>query len=455
MDDLEKMLRELKDGFEKFKSNLNTSGQNLSDKDLDQLKKIGIESEKLKDIDPKLLQNSLNLLMEKLKASQKQFFNENNSKAQKLVNFQKRIDALNGMEIEADKETLRNFQREYLIEEMKNSADNCFHWDKTNCKGGVIAAHSIQRKGPLHLISERIDNRDQVIYFARSSNDNIWKADLIPIRESSTFRGFCDGHDKIFDPIEKLDYNGSDFQNFLHCYRSFAFSYFKVNETYSYPIELYEGLGNSLNSTLSALTNILENLGATKLDDFKSKGDFNITKDQLDSINALKFEKYGKLLNKYLQNKEYEELEYFSYQLDHLAPIVCSSWLRLHVELGNTFLIQNTGEIYSGNPVLITVFHSGDNKTVVLIARFKRDEITKLIFDQLRKLSDEKLEVKITSLIFDQVENFYLSPTFWNYLPETEKSKIGKELNRDRIEFPQMNNYESEINVFHSMHKLK
>jgi len=47
---------------------------------------------------------------------------------------------------------------------------------------------------------------------------------IFPIKHASTFYGFCDKHDKLFIPIEKQEYIGTDEQNLLFAYRGFVHS---------------------------------------------------------------------------------------------------------------------------------------------------------------------------------------------------------------------------------------
>lgn len=58
------------------------------------------------------------------------------------------------------------------------------------------------------------------------------------IAKASTFRGFFDKHDKIYSPIEKDRYVGSNEQLFLRSYRSFAQLNKRVCEKYAFTINL-------------------------------------------------------------------------------------------------------------------------------------------------------------------------------------------------------------------------
>jgi hypothetical protein len=126
----------------------------------------------------------------------------------------------------------------------------------------------------------------------------------------------------------------------------------------------------------------------------------------------------------------------------------------VHLEKPGTFIIDYKGQIYNGYPLMFTIFHTDRNTSLVLLTRFKSDIITEQIFNQLRKLNNEELEIKLTSLIFEQVENFYLAPAFWRYLPQSEKDKIHQDINIEKEQFPYKSTFQASINIFDGMHKL-
>jgi len=81
----------------------------------------------------------------------------------------------------------------------------------------ISGAHSLQRSKILRHISE--DNKVK-----QFNLNNFEKNFVLPIKTASTFYGFCDMHDKVFDPIERFDYTMTSKQNFLFAYRAFVHS---------------------------------------------------------------------------------------------------------------------------------------------------------------------------------------------------------------------------------------
>lgn len=378
--------------------------------------------------------------------------NPENPKLKGVENIAEKIKQ-QGFASEKDQEVANKLMNDYINVEQSELAKGCFHYDQQSCKGGIISAHSLQKKGPLYRISERQNNQDKVVHFKRELGKK-WQANLIAIKDASTFHGFCHHHDDIFSPIEQEPYTGSNQQNFLHSYRSFAYSYHVKMEKYAYAINLSNNDEN-LNSLLSSLFEVQEALGVKPDPNQKKHLEKNgMTLEQEKAMKADKFESHKLKLNELLSQNKFDDLEYFSYELNHICPLVCSSLIKVNLEGTAGFMIDNNGQTNNGYPLLLTVFQTERNTSIVLLARFKTDSITEIIFNQLRKLSNQELENKLTSLIFEQVENFYLAPAFWNYLPKSEKDKIENDINEEKQSFPDKSTFKASINIFDGMHKM-
>lgn len=95
------------------------------------------------------------------------------------------------------------------------SFNNCTLDETGNVK--ISSAHSIQKGKFLERLSEKNDVRQ--FRFSKFGRDK-----SIPIKFASTFWGFCNNHDKIFNPIENKECSFTDEQNFLFAYRAFVSS---------------------------------------------------------------------------------------------------------------------------------------------------------------------------------------------------------------------------------------
>lgn len=82
------------------------------------------------------------------------------------------------------------------------------------------------------------------------------------------------------------------------------------------------------------------------------------------------------------------------------------------------------------------------------MARFKADSVTEIIFDHLKKLSREEQELKISSLIFNKVDNLFISPTFGESISESERTILLDDINSERKHFPDVSSFVASINIF-------
>lgn len=442
---------ELSDSIQRLKEKLDKV---LADEDADPIKiaeELGID---ISQFTPEKIQ-TLKTFAEQApgmaEAFSKSVLNPENSKSKGVENISKKVKE-QGFTSDKDQEVMNKLMCDYINDEQKKIAQGCFHYDQSSCNA-IIDAHSLQKKGPLHNISELLNNQHQVIHFKRNSGEK-WNANIIAIKNASTFRGFCHHHDDLFSLIEQEPYTGSDQQNFLHSYRSFAYSYHMNIEKYAYVNTIVSGAGK-LDDLLNSSIEMLKKMGLAKhhIPDIPTEKT-EITSEQADLLKVERFEDYKILLNNALSQCKYDDLEYFSYELDHICPIICASWVKVHLEIPGAFIIDYKGQTYNGYPLMLTIFHTDRNTSMVLLSRFKSDTITEQIFNQLRKLTNDELEIKLTSLIFEQVENFYLAPAFWNYLPQSEKEKIENDINAEKQSFPYKSTFKASINIFDRMHKI-
>ena len=419
----------------------------------EELKKMGVDDLSAVNIDIDKLTNISESLKKKAESAGIIVLNPKNPKSTGLNNFLTKI-IKQGSISEIDRYTLLHLANTYYEEEQKIKAARCFHPEQQLCKGGIISAHSVQSKGPLQRIAIHENNKFEVIHFKRNLINYKWQAESIITKHASTFKGFCKHHDDLFaDNIEKVSYQGTNKQNFLHSYRSFAYSYHKKLEHYT-PIE-FDGLADLMSDLLGECSDLLSMFGALKPGAIiPSVNGMRISEENRASRNADQFEDHKLELNNMIQQERYDGLEYITFELEHICPIVCASIVKMHAETDDYFVIENKGKIYNGSPIILTIVHTPLNTSLILLARFKSDVATEIIFRQLSAMSPTELEQRVTTLIFEQVENFYLAPSFWRYLPQMEKEKITNDLDRKKEQFPYKSTFEASINIFDRIHTI-
>lgn len=443
--------QELSDSIERLKEKLDKA---LSDKNVNPDKlaqEFGLDISQFTPENLEKLKKFAEQSPGMVEAFSKSLLNPDNPKSKGVENISKKIKE-QGSTSEKNQKVVNKLMGDYIKNEQTKIAQSCFHYDQQSCNK-IIAAHSLQKKGPLLKIADLQNNQHQVLHF-KSELGKKRKADLVAIKDASTFRGFCHNHDDIFSSIEQEPYTGSNYQNFLHSYRSFAYSYHMKLEKYAYANIIVNGASN-LDNLLSSSIEMLKELGLGKehIPDVPTEKT-KLTSEQEELLKVERFEEYKTLLNEALRQGKYDDLEYFTYELNHICPIICASWVKLHFEIPGAFIIDYKGQPYNGYPLMFTIFHTDQNTSKILLARFKSDTISEHIFNQLRKFTTEELGIKFTSLIFEQIENFYLAPSFWNYLPQSEKDKIENNINEKKQSFPYKSTFKASINIFDKMHKV-
>lgn len=354
-----------------------------------------------------------------------------------------------------DSEKLDELGKTAFDNDLENKAKFCFIGN--DCDREIIKSHSIQKNGELSLIAEN----GKVFHYKHHKEDIL----EVDINQASAFKGFCHKHDQIFEPIDKKQIISDSEKYFLYSLRSFAYSYHNVKSFQDYGLNLVNNLTSSLNPLIDTLNKnrheinkLMKPFGVDDSMKQLNNGTIpKITEEQKQNAGLVRFEKQRKLLLEYIETKSYDKLEYLIYDVNHLCPIVCSSWMTLHINLGNNFIVISDGQTpYYAIPLIISVIPFGQ-KTKIILARFKEDQSgSDGMFNFWKSLISDntKFETEISKLIIENVENFYLSPKFWNKLSEEEQNVIKNAVSLKKNKFPeQPTNFEM-LNLFDEKYKI-
>lgn len=407
------------------------------------LKEQGIDPNSL-DLDK--LKNIASNLSDKLKTLEDIFKGKN---FKQLNNFCNKVKS-SPETTDADKKKIQELGIRAFYTDLEQKSQFCFI--EKDCDK-IIDAHSIQENGELSLIAQD----GKVFHFIQDAQNGRKVKNEIEIAKASTFKGFCHKHDQIFEPIDKKKCTSVEQENFLYSLRSFAYSYHNIKSVKDYFLNFINEISYSLNPLIDSIKDLAGSMGM-KLPDELNKADIpEISKEQKETLEIERFEKHRKLLIEFINNKSYSQLDYLVYEKAFLCPLACSSWMVLHIQFWNGFLITSDGNTpYFGFPIIISVIPF-DNKTKVILSRFKADNGSELIFNQWRSLiSDtEKFEEELSKLIIENVENFYLSPIFWDNLNEREKATIINAVTFEKTKFPEQRTNFEMINFFDQKYQIK
>ncbi len=401
------------------------------------LKEMGIDPNIMNSEELKNLVNLLKSIQPAIKLEGEHF--------ERLKNFEKKSEFS-----DKDKEKLQKFGVEGFYEDLIQKMSFCFIGKA--CDTEIIGAHS-SGKGELSLIAEK----HEVFQFSLNTDTGKKEIGKIAIRNASTFKGFCQTHDNdIFEPIDKKHNIPLEQQYFLFSFRSFAYSYHNIKSYQDYIFKKQVlPISNALNPTIDVVKKMLDLFGLNNLfPELNNAFTPQISEEELHLLELKRFEEHRQKLIGYLEQKDYIQLDYFIYETNHLCPVVCSSWVIKHATLGNGFIVIYDGKkFHNGFPILISIIPK-KNKTKLILARFKTDELSELIFDRFKQFDKEGFEKEISKLLIERVDNFYLAPKFWNNLSEEKKENIHNAINRDKKQSLTQNTDSEIFNFFDSKYQI-
>jgi len=349
-----------------------------------------------------------------------------------------------------DKEKLQDLEERAFGKDLQKKEQFCFIDSDCN---QIINAHSIQENGELSLIAQD----GKVLHFVENRKTGIKERQDAEITQASTFKGFCHKHDQVFEPIDEKTSDSDEQKYFLYSLRSFAHSYFNINFFKDYYIGIASKTSSGLDPLIKSVSNLADAIGYKPPSEFTDIEPNKISEEQQELLELERFENHRKLLIKYINENNYNQLDYLVYETEHLCPIVCASWMVMHISFGNGFLIHhNDNKPYFGFPIIISVLPDS-NRTKIILARFKNDYGSELIFNQFTNLLKDPVsfEKEISKCIIENVENFYLGPEFWSNLHEQEKQIVSNAVAVKKSRFPENRTQFDIINFFDKKYKLK
>jgi hypothetical protein len=297
---------------------------------------------------------------------------------------------------------------------LKTAHKECLHPEAggDQCSKKVIDAHSIQKSGPLKHI---IDETNHVYTFGINNNGEE-EISKLGWQKASTFKGFCEFHDKaFFSPIEDEAYTGSDFQCFIAGYRAYALEYFKkVSFIKGLPF-MKENVDRGMNH--EEQLKLQRNLETIKQGFMKGTEDLKET------------------LNLYVSHykKSYDEFKSASFYFTGDLSVV----------VGGTFAPDftiNEERIQSLEPgvkfvenLSINTLNTGKGYAIVFSWPKKYEKCTKFI-ESLIAVENELLPSRLIEIIFSYIENSYFSKAWIDNLGN-EKRGIIEAMARNPIQY--------------------
>lgn len=292
------------------------------------------------------------------------------------------------------------------------SKEYCLHPQQSLCSGNIVQAHTIQKQGSL----EKISKKGHVYTFktdtAKIIKTGMPEINLVGIKKASTFTGFCSYHDNdVFRPIERDPFSVNEETSFLLAYRVVCHELFLKK---AWKEELFY---------------IKDNLdkGKPPEEQFRIQ---DIADNLLLGVESAVAEliqikaRYDDALIK----QNYKDTRYYAILIEDTPTFVCSGFTQpIYDFQGNKLQDLANLDVFSEN-LSFSVIATNFGGVVIYSWVDKNTSATRLI-RSLTSLTYQKQLNASARFAFDNFENLYISPYWW----ETLDLKLQQNLFRRQL----------------------
>ena len=275
------------------------------------------------------------------------------------------------------------------------------------CQGKIIRAHSVQNAEQLSKIAKNGHVYGYKLGISTILNPE-WsvKLELIGINNASTFTGFCQKHDtEIFKSIETEPITLTKKQLFLFGYRAICMEYYKKQVNQNVPQLLREqDKGKDLYSQ-----QMIQSF-ASYFEAESSKGFNDLEISKLDYDNAM------------IKN-DYSHMNYAVFEFNELPVIMTSGAFLIEIDFHNNKL-QDLEQLDNLIPLTFSLVSTETGGAAIFVWFTKNNEVFKTFFDSLIGLGNDMIPHAILRMIFDMLENVYISPEWFDKQSESVKNRI-------------------------------
>lgn len=284
----------------------------------------------------------------------------------------------------------------------------CFHPEQNNCSPSLIKAHSL----PKSLLKILMDSTHHLLIFNSEFlmlQPPLSKISRIGINKATTFLGLCSNHDSMtFLPLDNKPVNNYDSEyQFLLCYRAFLKEYFVKTNQYD------------LSKTL---------VGHVKKDDQEGLAfSFSCIYAYGCYVGWHYLTIVKKALDESLVKKNFTS--YFEYgvrEIDKFLPIAVCSLFTPATDRNNNQLNNFKDSKEMPKYVFLSIIPS-QNKTYVFYAVLKKQgKELKTFIEPFSTLKQEDFLDYLSEIILRNIENFIVSPQYWEKIPKDKRKEIEK-----------------------------
>lgn len=289
-------------------------------------------------------------------------------------------------------------------------AKTCFHSsaDGANCSGKIIEAHTVSKSGSLR----RIARNGKVYNFKPNINSlfkNNGKLDCqeVGIGQASTFPGFCAYHDKqLFSPIEDQEFEATSYNATLLGYRAIAREiYAKQHQSGGIPFlkTMDKGKPEFIQKALQSTAGFYEHGVDLGLQDLLSiKGSYD----------------------KAFQSNDFTPSQFVIIEFTETPHILFSGAIYPEYDFSGDQLqeLSKAGPLDGISMNAIATTKGG----AISFQWFGESSTNKRFIQSLLALPENAWANAITQLVFEFIENLFISPDWWDRLNLSLKQSLEK-----------------------------
>jgi len=276
------------------------------------------------------------------------------------------------------------------------------------CNDLPIKSHSLQ-KSLLKSITDNTNHVKRITVKAEFKLNGRFTVieENIGLNEASTFEGFCNKHDtEVFLPIEinNIDYTNKE-HLFLLLYRSIAREYYESDRGYFLLRDVINGLIKDMSE---------ENmLGPCLL--------IQLYLQFCEYYNMIKIKEFADIC---ITNKIWDNnYLYFHIIINKPVPIFVNTFFAVqgtNCDILYTKDITKEWSLYCS----VTIIPQNDKTDIVYAVEKDQYSELKAFLRQFENKDIEKLELFLSDLILRNSDNFYISPDYWNKIPENTRKRM-------------------------------
>ncbi|MDZ7281048.1 SEC-C metal-binding domain-containing protein [Sphingomonas sanguinis] len=287
----------------------------------------------------------------------------------------------------------------------------CSHsLDGTGCANGIVKSHTVQRRGGLSAIAE---GKSLVMTVKpqsmRAMIDHEGRPPPIEIGigKASVFPGFCGHHDDaIFKPVEGKDVALDAGDAMLFAYRAMAYERFTkavhVENTMvqrqmdrGQPLPIQQAIQRQCHITLAGAKRSLAEID-TVMKEYRAR----------------------------LDGGSHAGFHHRAYRFDGLLPLVAAGAFMPELAIDGT-LLQRLARGTAAFEQLTLTISSYAGRSVAVFGWIGPDDGASAAYvDAFDAVPDADKADAIMQIAFEQLENIYLRPSWWNGLPTPQRAHL-------------------------------